>query len=225
MHLLRILLGGAEPLALGQSSQFRAQVGAQLCESALTRASAPRSVAGVARTTARASAARLFVAVDLPDEVREGSPTGARASWPTRPCGRCGRSRCTSPWPSSATGRRRRSSGSTRRCGELRGPALLMELEARCTAAAAAGRALRAAGAVSRRRADAGRQAELAEILRSSGLYKAEKRPFWPHVTVARVRQRVADRGARAGSMRPPGTVSDGSHEAFYAVRIDALPF
>jgi len=32
------------------------------------------------------------------------------------------------------------------------------------------------------------RQAELAEILCFEGLYKPEKRPFWPHVTVARVR-------------------------------------
>jgi 2'-5' RNA ligase len=32
------------------------------------------------------------------------------------------------------------------------------------------------------------RQAELAEILSFEGLYEPEKRPFWPHVTVARVR-------------------------------------
>lgn len=32
------------------------------------------------------------------------------------------------------------------------------------------------------------RQAELAEILAFGGLYKPEERPFWPHVTVARVR-------------------------------------
>jgi RNA 2',3'-cyclic 3'-phosphodiesterase len=39
------------------------------------------------------------------------------------------------------------------------------------------------------------RQAELATILASEGLYRPEKRPFWPHVTVARVR--AEERGSR----------------------------
>jgi 2'-5' RNA ligase len=39
------------------------------------------------------------------------------------------------------------------------------------------------------------RQAELAEILSFEGLYEPEKRPFWPHVTVARVR--AEGRGSR----------------------------
>jgi 2'-5' RNA ligase len=39
------------------------------------------------------------------------------------------------------------------------------------------------------------RQAELAEILTLEGLYGPEKRPFWPHVTVARVR--AEGRGSR----------------------------
>lgn len=39
------------------------------------------------------------------------------------------------------------------------------------------------------------RQAELAEILTFEGVYKPEKRPFWPHVTVARVR--AEERGSR----------------------------
>jgi RNA 2',3'-cyclic 3'-phosphodiesterase len=43
------------------------------------------------------------------------------------------------------------------------------------------------------------RQAELAEILAFERLYEPEKRPFWPHVTVARAR---AEGG---GSRRPMG--------------------
>jgi 2'-5' RNA ligase len=39
------------------------------------------------------------------------------------------------------------------------------------------------------------RQADLAEILAFEQLYKPEKRPFWPHVTVARVR--AEGRGSR----------------------------
>lgn len=40
-------------------------------------------------------------------------------------------------------------------------------------------------------------QAELQEALVAAGLYRPEKRPFWPHVTVARVRR------AERGSKRP----------------------
>ena len=39
------------------------------------------------------------------------------------------------------------------------------------------------------------RQRELSEMLALEGLYKQEKRPFWPHVTVARVR--AEGRGSR----------------------------
>jgi RNA 2',3'-cyclic 3'-phosphodiesterase len=48
-------------------------------------------------------------------------------------------------------------------------------------------------------------QAELAERLIAARLYKPEKRPFWPHVTVARVRreERGSKRPARVS--RPPG--------------------
>jgi RNA 2',3'-cyclic 3'-phosphodiesterase len=41
----------------------------------------------------------------------------------------------------------------------------------------------------------AARQAELAEILSFEGVYEAEKHPYWPHVTVARVR--AEGRGSR----------------------------
>lgn len=41
----------------------------------------------------------------------------------------------------------------------------------------------------------AARQAELAEILAFEGIFKPDERPFWPHVTVARVR--AEGRGSR----------------------------
>ena len=41
-------------------------------------------------------------------------------------------------------------------------------------------------------------QAELSERLVAAGLYEPEKRPFWPHITVARVRKEKGERGATA---------------------------
>ena len=48
-------------------------------------------------------------------------------------------------------------------------------------------------------------RAELAEALAATGLYEPEKRGFWPHVTVARVRsERLApEPGQRRGKGRP----------------------
>ena len=71
-------------------------------------------------------------------------------------------------------------------------------------------------------------QSELAERLAAEGFYEPEKRGFWPHVTVARVRsERLApERGERRGKGRPrrvkkapemlPGTLT----APFDAVRI-----
>jgi 2'-5' RNA ligase len=50
-------------------------------------------------------------------------------------------------------------------------------------------------------------QAALQERLVGEGLYEAEKRPFWPHITVARVRPEK--RGSRRPTVvsRPPGAL------------------
>jgi 2'-5' RNA ligase len=50
-------------------------------------------------------------------------------------------------------------------------------------------------------------QAELRERLVGEGFYEPEKRPFWPHITVARVRPE--ERGSRRPKVvsRPPGTL------------------
>jgi RNA 2',3'-cyclic 3'-phosphodiesterase len=63
-------------------------------------------------------------------------------------------------------------------------------------------------------------QAELERGLVAERLYKPEKRPFWPHLTVARVRKE------RRGSKRParverhPGPLPEALCEPFEAVRI-----
>jgi RNA 2',3'-cyclic 3'-phosphodiesterase len=43
-------------------------------------------------------------------------------------------------------------------------------------------------------------QAALSDALEAAGLYRPERRPFWPHITLARVR-----RGARAEPLEPRG--------------------
>jgi RNA 2',3'-cyclic 3'-phosphodiesterase len=63
-------------------------------------------------------------------------------------------------------------------------------------------------------------QADLERELVARRLYKPEKRPFWSHVTVARVRpeRRGSKRPARVGS--PPGPLPEALCEPFGAVRI-----
>jgi 2'-5' RNA ligase len=63
-------------------------------------------------------------------------------------------------------------------------------------------------------------QARLQADLVARRLYEPEKRPFWPHVTVARVRpeKRGAKRPARIG--RPPGRLPEALCHAFSGVRI-----
>ena len=71
-------------------------------------------------------------------------------------------------------------------------------------------------------------QAELSEELVARRLYKPEKRPFWPHVTVARVRP---EKGAKKASgrpgrgkprvvERPPGPLPEGLERPFDVVRV-----
>ena len=63
-------------------------------------------------------------------------------------------------------------------------------------------------------------QADLERELVARRLYKPEKRPFWPHVTVARVRpeRRGSKRPARIES--PPGELSEDLREPFRGVRV-----
>lgn len=71
-------------------------------------------------------------------------------------------------------------------------------------------------------------QAELAEVLVREGFYEHEKRGFWPHVTVARVRsERLApEAGKRRGKGRPrrvkraPASLPATLTEPFGAVRM-----
>lgn len=63
-------------------------------------------------------------------------------------------------------------------------------------------------------------QAGLERRLVEAGHYEPEKRPFWPHLTVARVRP--AARGSKRPAVvsDPPGKLPEGLSEAFLGVRL-----
>lgn len=63
-------------------------------------------------------------------------------------------------------------------------------------------------------------QADLAARLASAGLYEPEKRPFWPHVTVARVRSE--GRGSRRPAVveRRPRALPVALRKPFLGVRV-----
>lgn len=63
-------------------------------------------------------------------------------------------------------------------------------------------------------------QAGLQERLVEGRFYKPEKRPFWPHVTVARVRSEGRGSKRPMPVERPPGELPAALSEAFYGVRL-----
>jgi 2'-5' RNA ligase len=158
-------------------------------------AAAVRSVVAVTKERPKSPRARLFVALDLPDDLRDGLVAWGKRELrdpslrvvrpeslhitlaflgyvPEKEIGRLGEiiGRVRSPAPTVALG------------DPLAKPSLgrarLFALPADSPAAAAL-------------------QGELEEELVAARLYEPEKRPFWPHVTVARVK------AAGHGSKRP----------------------
>jgi 2'-5' RNA ligase len=63
-------------------------------------------------------------------------------------------------------------------------------------------------------------QVDLAAKLVVARLYEPEKRPFWPHVTAARVRSEMGRSGHPRRVESPPGPGDPAIERAFYAVRI-----
>jgi RNA 2',3'-cyclic 3'-phosphodiesterase len=63
-------------------------------------------------------------------------------------------------------------------------------------------------------------QADLAEELVTARLYKPEKRPFWPHVTVARVRREEPGSKRAARVSKPPGALPKGLLQPFDGIRL-----
>jgi RNA 2',3'-cyclic 3'-phosphodiesterase len=65
-----------------------------------------------------------------------------------------------------------------------------------------------------------GLQADLEERLVAARLYEPEKRPFWPHVTVARVRREERASKRPAHVSRPPRALPKALLQSFDGVRI-----
>jgi 2'-5' RNA ligase len=169
-------------------------------------------VAGVAKERSKSPRARLFVALDLPDEIREGV-----AAW--------GREELSDPAlrpvaPESLhvtlafLGNRPEGEIESIAVvvGESAGPAPWVELrdpEQRPPR----GRARVYALPVLSPGTEA-LQAGLAQGLEQAGFYQPEERPFWPHVTVARVRPE--SRGSRRPAVvsEPPGKLPERLLEA-----------
>lgn len=63
-------------------------------------------------------------------------------------------------------------------------------------------------------------QAGLRDRLVEAGFYRPEKRPFWPHVTVARVRSEGRGSLRPAAVERSPGELPAGLKEPFHGVRL-----
>ena len=176
----------------------------------------------MAKERLKSPRARLFVALDLPDDGagRDRRLGGAGAGRPGAAAG-AGASRSTSRSPSSASageGDRRVGGDRRRRC---EAPAPRFELGARRPARAGGGARLFALDAPSRRRRSRCRPSSRSELV-AARLYEPEKRPFWPHVTVARVQPRegVERSGRGAVQERPRGRCPSGPAEPFGAVRV-----
>jgi 2'-5' RNA ligase len=63
-------------------------------------------------------------------------------------------------------------------------------------------------------------QAGLQGVLVAERLYEPEKRPFWSHLTVARVRPEGRGSKRPMGVASPPGELPAGLREPFLGVRV-----
>lgn len=63
-------------------------------------------------------------------------------------------------------------------------------------------------------------QAELSEALRAARFYEPEKRAFWPHLTVARVKPEKRGSRRPARVREPPGPLPPDAEQTFVSVRL-----
>jgi 2'-5' RNA ligase len=169
-------------------------------------------VAGVAKERLKSPRVRLFVALDLPDEMREGI-----VAW--------GREALVDPAlrPVAAESLHvtlaflgQRPEKEIERIAAVvadnAGPAPWVEL-LDPVARPPRGRArLLALPALSP--GTEALQAGVSHGLEEAGFYQPEKRPFWPHITVARVRPEVRGSRRPAAVAEPPGEIPAGLCEA-----------
>jgi len=175
-------------------------------------ASWPRSVAAVAKERPKRPRARLFVALDLPDELREGVGNWGRVALSDPAL------RPVAPESLHVTlaflGFRPEEEieAIAAAVRERTGPAPWVELLDPVQRPPRGRARLYALPALSP--GTEALQVEVEQGLAEAGFYKPDERPFWPHVTVARVRPE--GRGSRRPSVvsEPPGKLPDGLSEA-----------
>jgi 2'-5' RNA ligase len=63
-------------------------------------------------------------------------------------------------------------------------------------------------------------QGRVSASLRAAGFYEPEKRPFWPHLTVARVRSEGRGSKRPASVSRAPGALPEAFEHTFVSVRM-----
>jgi 2'-5' RNA ligase len=175
-------------------------------------ASSPRSVAVVANERLKSPRARLFVALDLPDGLREGIVAWGRealadpALRPVAPESL----HVTLAFLGYRPEKEIEAIASVVR--ERTGPAPWVELldpEPRPPRGRARLYVLPALSPGTE-----ALQAGLSEGLAEAGFYEPEKRPFWPHATVARVRPEARGSRRTAIVFEPPGKLPAGLSEA-----------
>jgi 2'-5' RNA ligase len=173
----------------------------------------------MAKQRLKSPRARLFVALDLPEAVRDGLAAWQRAEIEPIPMLRPVRPEALHVTLAFLGQRRERD---VERVAAILDRRRVAAPELRFEAAPAgvpAGRprlfAVRAEseGAVAL-------QAELQEELVAERLYEPEKRPFWPHVTVARVRPERRGSKKPARVPIPPRALPEALLEPFSAVRV-----
>jgi len=161
---------------------------------------------------------RLFVAVDLPDEIRDGLREWSEAEL-VDPALRPVRAESLHVTLVFLGHREAHEVEEIAEAvEEICAPAVLMKLEDPITLPRGRRAALFALPAPSPATTDL--HHGVAEKLVEEGLHEAEDRDFWPHVTVARVRPE--GRGSRrpAAVARHPGDLPERLKEPFYAVRL-----
>lgn len=175
-------------------------------------------MATVAKERLKSPRARLFVALDLPEEVRKGIAAWGRGAL-VDPALR--------PIPEESLhitlaflGYRpeREIERIAAAVGESVGPAPWVELLDPVQRPPRGRARLFALPALSpgTESLQAGIELKLAE----EGFYKPEKRSFWPHVTVARVRSEARGSRRPAAVSGPPGKLPEALAEAFLGVRL-----
>jgi 2'-5' RNA ligase len=166
----------------------------------------------VAKERLKSPRVRLFVALDLPDDVREGLAAwqgeAVAAEDALRPVARDALhvTLCFLGYPAE-----KNVEPVTEIVGGLEPPPIGIRFEADPVAVPRRRPRLFAIDAPSE--GTVALQSELSDRLETGRFYEPEKRPFWSHVTVARVK-----RSTRVDS--PPGPLPDGLLEPFSAVRV-----